>query len=167
MCLWFQQIIPTVLRFLRAGSCQTLRQTRPGPLLCRLLTLSETASDSLYVQSTSAWHPTLNPNIHCRSLWEDCWCKASWGAHVNKTIRSKDVCRAFRSCLFQSCWLEQEKETMNLWSVHFDIFFKRSAACWRCQTVNVWFNKWWQWWDENCRGHRVKCCCCRGDTLSQ
>lgn len=39
-CFWSRQIILMVPQFLRAGSCLTPPQTRPGRLPCRLLTLT-------------------------------------------------------------------------------------------------------------------------------
>ena len=59
MRLWFQRVILTVLLFLRAGFCLMPPQTRPGPLLCTQLTLSETHSDSQFVMSANPCCPRL------------------------------------------------------------------------------------------------------------
>jgi len=98
--LWFQRIIPTVLRFLRAGSCRTPRRTRPGPPLCTLLTPSETASDPPCVLWTAAsCHPALytwTHHIRCRCLGG-----SSTGGHVNTTLMSKCVHKGFIKHSFQ------------------------------------------------------------------
>lgn len=87
MCLWFQRIIPTALQFLRAGSYQTTRQTRPGPLLCTLQTPSETS-----VPPTSAGAA----GVHCRALCKDTMIRSIKGLRSRST-RLRDYTKTLLS----------------------------------------------------------------------